>query len=236
LVEIVYFNLFGERSREEPAGLPPRQGPRAAHVSLLLAEVRQRNVDDMGCFRRVAICLALSAALVACGGSDDSSDVDATQPSTTSTTETETGLFKDPQGSYEMKVDPTWDPQHGTIAAEIEAWVVGQPEGGFAPNVNVLTQRAPGLDLSEYLDVSVEQGPSLIADFELVERAVVDGTDQELGVLEYTGSQNSRSLHFLATIALRDGTAVVATFTAPRDVFDELRPDVEPFLLSLRAA
>src|SRR6266540_1346980 len=50
LVEIVYFNLFGERSREEPAGLPPRQGPRAAHVSLLLAEVRQRNVDDMGCF------------------------------------------------------------------------------------------------------------------------------------------------------------------------------------------
>jgi hypothetical protein len=171
--------------------------------------------------------------LAACDGSGDSERDTA---GASSTTPAVGEVFEDPQGSYEIEVDPDWDAQHGTFAAEIEAWIVGDPQDGFAPNVNVLTQLAPGLDLSTYLDRSSEQGPSLIPDFELLNVDVVDGIGSDLGLLEYEGTQNGRPLHFLATVAVGDGTAVVATFTAPPDVFDESRGDIEPYLLTLRAA
>jgi hypothetical protein len=181
---------------------------------------------------RVAAYGALTVVLVACGGSDDREGDTAGTSSTTHAGE----VFEDPQGSYEIEVDPDWDAQHGTFAAEIEAWIVGESREGFAPNVNVLTQLAPGLDMSAYLDRSIEQGPSALPDFELLNSEVVDGTESELGLLEYTGTQNGRPLHFLATVAVRDGTAVVATFTAPPGIFDETRGEVEPYLLTLRAA
>jgi hypothetical protein len=60
--------------------------------------------------------------------------------------------FSDPQGSYEIAVDRDWDPAHGTIVAEVEFWFVAEPDDAFAPNVNVLTQAVPGMDLQGYLD------------------------------------------------------------------------------------
>jgi hypothetical protein len=171
--------------------------------------------------------------LVACGGSDDSQGDTA---GTSATTQAAREVFEDPQGSYEIDVDPDWDAQHGTSAAEIEAWVVGESREGFAPNVNVLTLRAPRLDLSAYLDRSTEQASSVIPNFELFNSEVVDGTESELGLLEYTGTQNGQPLFFLATVAVRDGTAVVATFTAPPGAFHQSRDEVEPYLLTLRAA
>ena len=71
--------------------------------------------------------------------------------------------------------------------------------------------------------------------FELVSVDVVEGTADDLGVLEFTGTQNDRPLQFLATVAVHDHTAIVATFTAPVETFDELRCEVEPFLLTLRS-
>ena len=182
---------------------------------------------------RFAVCGALTVVLVACGGSNDS---DRDTARNASTTQAAREVFEDPQGSYEIDVDPDWDAQHGRLVAEIEVWVVGESRDGFAPNVNVLTQLTPGLDLSTYLDRSVEEGPSAIPDFELLNSDVVDGIASELGLLEYTGTQNGRPLRFLATVAVRDGTAVVATFTAPPEVFDESRGEVEPYLLTLRTA
>ena len=185
----------------------------------------------------VAGC-ALAVGLVACAqpgdsGAFDSGGGEATRVPSETPAAGET--FEDPEGSYEIEVDPDWEAHHGEIVAEVEGWVVAPPQDGFAPNVNVLTQRAPGMDLSEYLDVSAEQGSAIISDFELVTSDVVQGTESELGLLEYTGTQNGLELHFLATVAVRDGTAVVATFTAPPDVFDALRSEIEPYLLTLRA-
>jgi hypothetical protein len=144
--------------------------------------------------------------------------------------------FVDPQGSYEIEVDPDWEASHGTMVAEVEAWLVAEPSDGFAPNVNVLTQAVPGMDLDGYLDLSVAQAPAMLQDFELVRRDVVEGAANELGVMEYTGTQGGRPLHFLATVAVGDGTAIVATFTVPPEAFDDLRCEVEPFLLTLRAS
>jgi hypothetical protein len=175
----------------------------------------------------------LALGLVACSGSDDGEDEAARSDPNT---QVAGQVFEDPQGSYEIEVDPDWEAHHGEIAEDVEVWVVGPSEDGFAPNVNTLTQAAPGVDLSEYLDISVEQGPSFVPDFELLDSDVVEGSESELGLLEYTGTQDDRPLHFLATVDVQDGTAVVATFTAPPGVFDESRGEIEPYLLTLRAA
>jgi hypothetical protein len=174
------------------------------------------------------------ALIVACG---DAEDADITGVRSGAETSGPKGgkPFSDPEGTYELVVGPDWVPRHGTIAAEVEVWQVAEPADAFAPNVNVLTQVFDG-DLAEYLDLSIESGDTLIEDFRLIDRKVVEGTSGErLGVLEYTGSQQGRQLHFLQTIAVGSGTAVVATLTAPEDRASDLRGDVEPYLLTLRA-
>ena len=181
--------------------------------------------------RRVVTCCALTVVLVACSGSDDSEGDPAR---TSSNTQTAGQVFEDPQGSYEIEVDPDWVAYHGTDAAEVEVWFVGESREGFAPNVNILT--APGLDLSQFIDDVIEQTSSLMDDFELLDREVVDGIEAELGLLEFTASDSGRSVQILSTVAVRDGTAVMATFTAPPNVFDDLRREVEPYLLTLRSA
>jgi hypothetical protein len=156
-------------------------------------------------------------------------------PTSASTPLPDTTRFIDPQGSYEIDVDRDWEALHGTMVAEVEAWLVDEPDDGFAPNVNVLNQAIPAMDLVEYLDLSVTQAPAFISNFELVRLDVVEGTANELGVMEYTGTQNDLPMHFLATVVVSDPTAVVATFTAPAETFEQLRCEVEPFLFTLRS-
>ena len=114
-------------------------------------------------------------------------------------------------------------------------WFVALPEDGFVANVNVLTQAIPEIDVEEYLDLSVAQAPGMMPDFELLRLDVIERSGNELGVMEYTGTQNYRPLHFLATVTVADRTAAIATFTAPPEPFDELRCGVERFLFTLRS-
>jgi hypothetical protein len=145
--------------------------------------------------------------------------------------------FADPQGTYRMDVDPAWTPNHGVLTAEIEVWFVGESSDDFAPNVTVLTQAAADLDLRGYLDLSVEQAPDLVEGFTAVDEEIVQGpTGQELAILEYTGTQEGRDLHFLAVCFLEDDQAVVATYVSMDEQFPAQRPDVEPFLRTLRPA
>jgi hypothetical protein len=144
--------------------------------------------------------------------------------------------FEDPQGTYTMTVDRHWIEHSGGIVAEIEAWQVAAPSNGFAPNVNVLTQSAPGVDLATYIELSIKNGRRLVQGFRLVRSEEITGTTgAPLGVLGYTAQTGGRDLTFLAVVALRQGRAVVATLTAPTVSFADVRPRVEPFLLTLRA-
>jgi hypothetical protein len=141
----------------------------------------------------------------------------------------------DPQGTYTITVGPDWTEQPSAVVKEVENWVVAPPEDGFAPNVNVLTQAAPGMDLKQYMDFSAKHLGAL----ELIDSSTVRGTNgNTLGLVEYSGvvpTAPGRTLHFLATVDVRNGQAVVATFTAPDDSFDLEREDVEPYLLTLNA-
>lgn len=179
-----------------------------------------------------AMALAL-LAVPACGGDDDDDAAGAT--STTAAPEPVEGeAFSDPQGSYTLTVPPGWKAQPGTMVAEIELWTVGEPVDSFAPNVNVLTQAAPGLNLEQYLDASVKSLQE--AKGKVTEQKVVTGAaGQQLGVMRYT-TEEQESLKFLGVFSVKDGRAVAATFTATAGRFDTALPEVEPYLLTLQAA
>ena len=143
------------------------------------------------------------------------------------------GLFRDPQGTYTMVIGRGWRAIREGIPDGVEAWVIGDAENGFAPNVNVLTQASGDASLDDYLGMSEAQGRSLLQDYETKATDVVRGPSGEaLGVFEYTATQG-RPLHFLAVIALHGGRAVVATLTAPGSSFGSYRSAAEPFMRTL---
>ena len=136
---------------------------------------------------------------------------------------------------YDITFDPSWVANHGSLAAEIELWVVGPIADGFAPNVNVLTQLVPELDIDGYIEVSADSSPRFISNFELIDSGIVEGSSgQMLGFMEYLGALGGPLVHALAVFVLADGIAVIATLVALPDDFDELRETIEPLLLTLR--
>lgn len=141
--------------------------------------------------------------------------------------------FDDPDGTYTMTIGAEWAAMSGALARGIETWAIGDATREFQPNVNVLTQDAPGMDLDDYLEVSVRGMRGL--DLELSDHATVTTAEGELGMMVYSGPVPgvAADLSFLAVFGVRDGTAVVATLSAPPDRFDTLRAAVEPYLLTL---
>ena len=139
--------------------------------------------------------------------------------------------FVDPQGVYELFVPASWEANHGTVVAEIEAWLVDEPRGGFVANVNVLVQAAPGLTLDDYLELSVANAPLFAADLEVSEASLIDGDQgQPLAMMEYTAGD----LSFLGVFAMTaDGQAIVATLSVLHDDYESVRADVLPHLSTL---
>jgi hypothetical protein len=174
--------------------------------------------------------------LVLAAGCSARSDVtiapeDAAAPTSAGTPTGALGdTFVDPQGTYTITIGDDWTPQSGTLVKEIEVWSVAS-SSGFAANVNVLTQSAPGMDLQRYMDVSAQN----MGDLKLVDQELIDGTNgNRLGLIEYAGVMSDRPLHFLATFDIQNDQAVVATFTADETAFASLRPTIEPFLRTLQ--
>jgi hypothetical protein len=166
--------------------------------------------------------VALLAAVVVagCGGSPRATPIGTT--------------YDDPEGAYAIQVDPAWTINVGGFASGVEIWILGPAEGDFTPNLNLLTQAAPGMDLAEYAKASIQNAPKFIPDVSLISQSTVDGPSGQLGRIEYSGTVQSRSLHFLAYFGIRDGTAIVATLTTPVGSFETWRAAVEPYLATLR--
>jgi hypothetical protein len=144
--------------------------------------------------------------------------------------------FTDPEGDYSMQVGPDWVQSEVTPVAGVEVWSIGTPEDGFAPNVNVLTQPTGGVSIEDFLEISLE-GPTAVPNASA--SGIVEGPlGQELAVIEYATDPvaGAPSLRLLAVATMSGDDALLATFTAPDDRFDELLPDVEPYLFTLEPA
>ncbi len=146
--------------------------------------------------------------------------------------------FRDPQGAYEMTIDPGWSIRTGSAEPEVELWVVGPLRDGFTPAVAVVSQPSDGLGLEEYVALNVRELPQL--GFDVVSSGVVIGAaGNRVAVVEYVGvppnSTSGRRLRFLAVASVRGTNAVVATFADGEGGFPSSSRRVEPFLRSLRA-
>ncbi len=98
-----------------------------------------------------------------------------------------------------------------------EALVMLLPaSGGFAANVNVVTQRHPGT-LDEYIAPSLAQFRQLGA---TVLNQRKEGSSE--WVIEYTGEMSGRGLHCYARAKLSKGKAYLATATATREQWPSL--------------
>ena len=167
---------------------------------------------------RARLALLEALVLASCGGS---------QPTIG------TG-YSDPEGAYTIRVDPAWELHAGAVVSGVESWFIGPVENGFRPNVNLLTQAAQGLSLSDYIATSVQQGPALMPDFRLVSQSQFDASGTPLGLLDYIGTFQGYQLHFLAVIGIKNDQAIVVTLTAPLASFDTWRISVEPYMRTLR--
>jgi len=228
---------------------------------MLVFSTRRRQTARMSAKRAVsalaAMTMVATIGLGACGSSGGSADDGAapggelltgtlgTSPSTTSTTTSGTGTgssgpfvpgavsFTDPQGTYTIDISPAWTETSGTLVQEIEAWQIGIGTSQFQDNVNVLTQDTQGLELQAYLDFSEAH----LGGMDLISSEVITGTaGNELGLIEYSGQLAGApvELHALATVAVHNGQAEVATLTTTMDTFAEARAEAEPYLRTLQ--
>jgi hypothetical protein len=70
----------------------------------------------------------------------------------------------------------------------------------------------------------------------VLDSGVFEGPDGDTrGFIEYRGRVGeSPLLHFLGVVDIVGDTAILATFTATEERFDELRSEVEPYLRTVR--
>ena len=143
--------------------------------------------------------------------------------------------FVDPEGAYSITVPDEWVANHGAFAEGVESWFTGPAEGGFRPNVKVLTHVVGDMDLDAYGDLSIEGAPTLIAEFELVDsRTELGEGGTELGVMEYRGRVAADGpLGFLAVYAITEEKAIVATLRASLGTYAAQRDVWLPYLLTL---
>jgi len=182
---------------------------------------------------RTALVLLGAAALSGCGASTNGTRT-ASEDESSSSIPSGT-LFRDPDGTYAMEIDDGWTPQRDGVAADSEAWRVGASDPGqFQPSVVVVTYDTPGADLSEFLGDSA-QSLERLPNTEVIDLEIIDGTFDELAVLEFSHTRAGHDLQFVQIAATNGEVIITALFAAAVDDFEKLRPEVEPLLHTLRA-
>ena len=174
--------------------------------------------------------VALVVVVVVVSGGDDSSEPAVFSAESSLPIPSDAVMFVDPQGDYTMSIGADWEP---TIAMtkEIEQWIVSDEVGILSPNVNVLTQVAPGMNLQAYIDFSLDN----MGGMQVVGWTIIAGNGADLGLVEYEGTApgSTITVHALGVFGVSDGEAVVATFVASDRDFAELRAEVEPYMRTL---
>ncbi len=136
-----------------------------------------------------------------------------------------------------MSIPGTWEEAELTISFAPQAWTVASARDGFAPNVNVFVETTPAMSLQAYVDASVVNAPKLVASAEVHANGVIERDGRaDAGFIDYTFGQAGIDLEAVAYVVRLPGGFAVATFIAPRDRFDELLAQVEPYLATLDEA
>lgn len=94
----------------------------------------------------------------------------------------------------------------------------------FAENVNLVVQDLQGqaIDLAQYVELSKQQLPQVITDYEFVDEETTTAENGlELTILDYTGTQGQNELYWRQVIAINGSKAYVITCSAAETDFDK---------------
>jgi hypothetical protein len=190
----------------------------------------------------IVILVVLGTSLIAFTGDSDDGDGNGEAPPGT-VAAADAVRFEDPQGAYTVEIDPGWRVLP-SVNPEVESWYTGTGNAEFNDNVIIATQDIGDLDLDQYLQLVIDEAPNSVEDFALREFRVVTAEEEsdsdsdepptQLGVVAYEGRRDNEEFGFFFVANVEDGSAVVATLTTAKERFDEVRADVEPYLMTLR--
>jgi hypothetical protein len=186
------------------------------------------------------ILAVIGTSLVAFSGDSDDGDGGGEPPPGT-VAAADAVRYDDPQGAYVVEIDPDWRVLPSSNP-EVESWYTGTGNAEFNDNVIIATQEIGDVDLDQYLQLVIDEAPKSVEDFALREFRVVtteadpdsDEAPTQLGVVAYEGRRGDETFGFFFVASVEDGSAVVATLTSAQDRFDDVRADVEPYLMTLR--
>jgi hypothetical protein len=119
---------------------------------------------------------------------------------------------------YHFSISPPDFPEAKGVC--IVAAFTGATEGGFAPNVNVLTQ-PNSMSPDDYMDVTKTQVEQRQGKIDSSKSIQVSNHDARL--IEYEMASGGRSLHFLSLAVFLDGKVDLVTCTAPAAKFEANR-------------
>lgn len=92
----------------------------------------------------------------------------------------------------------------------------------------------PDMSLQEYSELSTEQAPQLIQDFEVLDTVTTSVGGHEAGRVHYSGSISGNALEWQALWLVEGGKAYVITFTADPGSFSDYLAQAVPALNSFR--
>jgi uncharacterized lipoprotein YehR (DUF1307 family) len=170
---------------------------------------------------RTLLVLLVAAVVIAGCGEDESPRVNGTGYS-----------YELPDGWEDVSDDA----EFGAVGFNTDSVARGEPEEGFATNVNVIreTSLAEELDIDEYSRAGLRllKHPEALGgearevferigakDFSATEKVELDGEDARF--TDYSSDQGGRALRLRVVSAIRAGTAYNITFTALRTHFEE---------------
>ena len=160
----------------------------------------------------------------------DEAEIESTQPGSPDETSVPESLalaesFSDPNGHYELAIGPDWE-QRGSPDEVSTTWAVAPATAeGFPPNVVVGSVPTLDFTLDDFLEPGLSDG-----------HAVVETTrvDDSRAIVVYRTESARFGLVYVLTVAhMSAGRVVQGNFGATEAKFDELRPEIEPLLLTL---
>ena len=135
----------------------------------------------------------------------------------------EAKVWKDPEYGFTLVPPPGWT-LSDTATAQV-SMSAPESQNGFAANINVMVQSAPGVTLDQYAEKSLEQAHRYKG--KLQSQKDVEAHGRKGRQLHLTATVKDRQLEILSTFYIINNRVYLITATASPDSFKDYLPVFE---------
>ena len=145
------------------------------------------------------------------------------------------GAVDVPKTPFAMDPPPGWKTDlSGSSGALI--FFADTPRENFAANINVVTEKAQGLTLDEYFDLSNENFAKLITNFKPIKREKITIHGIPFGTVEYKGTQGKIDMRVFQAFTVYHDMAYVFTGVSLEKYAGEYIPLIKRSFQTIRLA